>query len=794
MRPTGLAASLLFLLAATPAALAQPLFTGEPFPLTHTQYRQPWGYSQLITASGSPFLFWNENGTLRAERVGQSTRVGRAILNDVVRDGFSVAWTGSHFLVVAETTDGTPGKLISRVVDADGVARRDPVTLFTSRLAGAKARIAFNGTHALVLYEAFDKLLIHMHSLLLDADGNAVSAPRILDEPLEGNVSVAAMGTSFIALIGANYNIQAFVVTFDSEGRIVTQNEAGPERATETAIACNGQQCLVLSAVRQTASTAVLAEPVDASGHLGAGIVLEVGTDWFFDPAITWSGSEWIASYWRIKDGHEKVRIVHLDATARRVMQREETNGAMPSLAAIDGRTLAAFRTETGSLAVSALPLETGERSPSSAAAPQTLLATASSENALLVIWSEGAMRAGILQRDGTWIERQIAPAYTRVVAGSDGREFVVVLQKEAWYWGQSSPSALRLDTDLRQIGDPIPVRQFPSAIARIGAWVGVGENATIEPLFSFFGPTWVPTLQRAPLVQHPSIAAGTDGFYVVWSEAYPAVVRCGAESCTFTDSVALVGAHVSADLRRIEKPAVLAEGRTYRPAVVWSGREYVVVWNDERGAAVARVGRDVGSMPAISRLAGDPAQSHVLATGNTAVMFWRTRDSELVDRVMPVNEIGIGPALEVGRDLHMNAPALLATLPDGQLAVVYSAAENDAPYHGAYRLMMRVVAPAPLPSRPGPPRASGGIAGREAVLFWSAPDEEVHGYRVEIHDGDGIWREVARVDPHAPREIRVPAPENRVIALRVRAWNLAGPGPYSEPVLLNPQRRRAAR
>ena len=781
---SGFVVFLLLLFAAVPAAHAQTLFAGEPVPLTPVRYATPgWGVPQLVATSEATFLFWNREGTLRVERIGASARLGRAILNDVDGRGFSVAWTGSHFLVVAELFDGRTHRLVSRVVDADGVARRGTVVLASNILYG-ESGMAFNGTHALALYSAFKERHIESYSLLLDSGGQAADAPQVLDIPYSNKVDVTATATGFAAVVQAWGSSEGVVVTFDGHGRVATQNSAGPRRlAFDGVIATNGRQSMVLSIQAELGRSGVLLEPVDESGRLGAGVILEFGETSFFHPELVWSGSEWIAAYSSIREG-QRVHVVHIDAGGQRILEREVTRGTDATLVARDGQTLAAFTDENQRTVVSPLPLETGTRSLSVVAPEQLLLATASSADAVLVVWSEGAplytgvLYAGVLRRDGTWIERQIRGTHTRVVAGSDGQEFVVVLE--------SSPSiAVRLDAELRQLGDPIPVRKFPSAIARIATWVGVDPQGNIEPLFSPLGPVWKATRVREQYVQHPSIAASGDGFYVVWSEAHDPLIRCDFTTCVFEDSTALVGAHVSADLRVIEKPAILAEGRAYQPNVVWSGSEYVAVWNDEQGIKVARIGREAGSKPAISEFRGDGSVSHVAATGNSAAVLWRTLDPEPVDRVLFA-----GAAVEVGRDLHLNTLPLLATLPDGELAFLYTAAENDAPFHGAHRLMMRVLATSPQ-RPPAAPRASGRSLGPHlATVEWTPPPEPVVGYSIEAHDGDGIWRELDRVNT---TRFTLAIPDT-FIALRVRAWNNAGAGAYSEPVVFNAGRRRAAR
>lgn len=638
--------------------------------------------------------------------------------------------------------------------------------------------MAFSRTHALALYSAFKENHVESYSLLLDSGGQAADAPQVMDIPFSSRVDVTATFTGFAALVQAWSGSEGVVVTFDDHGRVATQNSAGPRRgAFDGVIAGNGRQSMVLSIQTDLGRSGVLLEPVDESGRLGAGVMLEFADASFSLPELVWSGSEWIAAYSTSRDG-QQVNVVHLDAEGRRILQREVTRGTNAKLVARDGQTLAAFTDENETLVVSPLPLETGARSLSVVAPEQTLLATASSADAMLVVWLEsGATYAGVLRRDGTWIERRIAP-FTLLTAGSDGQEFVIVMQGR-------THRAIRLDSELRQIGDEVPVRKFPSAIARIGTWVGVDQQGNIEPLFSPLGPVWTATRVRERFVQHPSLATSGDGFYVVWSEAHPLEIRCDATGCVSEDSTALVGAHVSADLRVIEKPAILAEGRAYQPNVVWSGSEYVAVWNDGQGIKVARIGREAGSKPAISQFRGDGSLSHVVATGNAAAVLWRTHDPEPVDRVL----FG-GAAVEVGRDLHLNAVPLLATLPGGELAFLYTAAGNDAPSHGAHRLMMRVLTTSPQPP-PAAPRASGRrLDAHLATVEWTPPPEPVHGYRVEAQYGDGIWRELDRV---TTTHFTLAIPDT-FIALRVRAWNNAGAGAYSEPVIFNPGRRRAAR
>ena len=83
------------------------------------------------------------------------------------------------------------------------------------------------------------------------------------------------------------------------------------------------------------------------------------------------------------------------------------------------------------------------------------------------------------------------------------------------------------------------------------------------------------------------------------------------------------------------------------------------------------------------------------------------------------------------------------------------------------------------LPSLPAAPRASLRQEGNSATLTWSPPPQRVNGYRVETRTNNGPWIEVERW--FDPEERTYSTSGTSPIELRVRAWNDAGTGAYSQ-------------
>ena len=136
----------------------------------------------------------------------------------------------------------------------------------------------------------------------------------------------------------------------------------------------------------------------------------------------------------------------------------------------------------------------------------------------------------------------------------------------------------------------------------------------------------------------------------------------------------------------------------------------------------------------------------------------------------------------------------MVAAMADGTVAYIYSGVQTAEPYHGASRVMMTIGSPAPLPETPAAPRGVARAKGGVIVFEWTAPAQIVNGYRVESRIDDGPWIEIEEWLSPDRRSVSVPARSSTTYAFRVRAWNDAGAGAYSDPVIVQRPRRRAVR
>jgi hypothetical protein len=108
---------------------------------------------------------------------------------------------------------------------------------------------------------------------------------------------------------------------------------------------------------------------------------------------------------------------------------------------------------------------------------------------------------------------------------------------------------------------------------------------------------------------------------------------------------------------------------------------------------------------------------------------------------------------------------------------------------------MMRV-AGAALPQKPDAPRLTGVVRNGRVELDWTAPPQEIAGFRLEYRIGDGAWNEFDRWFDEDDDDVAIGWQLRQGVPyqFRLRAISDAGASDYSAPVLLNVTRRRAVR
>jgi hypothetical protein len=791
----------LLLLTVFSPVFAQPTNFGEPFALTNTRYATAGGVPRLVSNGSEPFLFWATEGRIRVTKyVPGQARLGRAVLEDnalMPYAQFEVVWTGTHFLVA--TTELPAGKrILGRIVDRNGIPQGETFTI----VDGVFPHLASNGTQTLLAYDSPAGVYV----VLLGADGRPAGKPvHVMTGPW--SLSLVATRNGFALLVPKGER-GASLFRFDTAGRI-TSERGFPGQIPLATLATDGERLLAL----WQEYTFLIANVIDASNAVTHRLSLHEivdGPDFarVNTLAAAWSGSEWTAAYNTTSANATAFHVVQLDANVSAELAHETRDAyvVQPSLLNLGGRVLAAWvpRGEAtlppvatpsafAPIAITALPLANGHEVASYAPAQQTLLATATSNDALLVVWRESgdlrdALRAGVRKADGSWTEREIAPyARDNAVAGSDGREFVVITD------GFTDSTIIRLDQNGAPIGSPLVVELLRAYDI---AWNGrTYAIATSGPNVRTLTPSG--TLSAATTVApdyglESAIATDGNDFYLAWTIG-------GTIMCTCPPySIGLAGMALRSDLtpREAAPRRFVEDGGADWPAVVWDGQAYVVAWAnyDEDSVLASRV----------SLLAGVPSTSHAIATGfatevtATAVsggtaILWKTYDDNRHHVRFLHRDGTLSPVIDLDR---ATGRGKLETLASDKLAYVHSSVEDGEPHHGTRRIMMRIGTTAPPLGAPDAPRLTGQSRGRRSfVLEWNEPSPNVNGYRVEYRVGDGQWNEFEGFLPREQRQYAYDTQNTRDVAFRVRAFNDGGAGAYSNVVTIPaPSRRRAVR
>jgi hypothetical protein len=767
----------LFITATTLTAQLPPI--GQPFALTNTRYAPARGSSPVLRTNGRDvFLFW-EDGKVRVTRLGYDNAPGVPVFDfpNYDRDSFDAVWTGTHFLVADIILINNQYRLYGRIVDANGVPAGDAFPITALEKMGRWPRLAFNGKYVLLVMEDNSG---SVSSVALTPDGQSAgfAAQKFAGTTFSLPSLVASNGDRFAVITGGN--AQALSM-FDANGQFLSTRLLTTGQSLWPALASDGRRFLAVEG-RETAINVILIEP---DGSFTGETQLDAVPFPVIEPAVTWNGSRWIIEY--KNNLGTRMTVVQTDADGQSVMSRNTIDGVLkPAIVSVGSRVVMSW-VDNNSRWIFAAELPAGAGAPVSfTATNQQLLASATSSSAMLVLWRDGAagapIRAGVRTRDGRWRERELASSttfVTKVAAASDGHDFMVVIDG----------TLIRLDEELR--GDPgNRVSDFiPEAMAWNGsnyAVIGTGALALVSPAGVVSPTVELPIFFNAALVS-PHIASDGAGWFVAW----PAKIGCSVipELPCYPHEVA--GIHLDADLH-ITDPAPLAFGsgkEIHSFDVAWSGAQYVVAWSFPGGIEASRVGTPETTL--ISEAAGDGVTVAGFA-GGTAIGWTETHYSpgrRFESRVALLGDAR--PVLVYQGDV---SPTLrVASLPGGDLAILYSISQNDAPLYGTNHVMMAIGAFG-LPALPDAPSASLKQDGNTVIVGWARPPQRVNGYRVESRVNNGAWTEVDRWFDPEERTYTTTIPAGASLAFRVRALNDAGAGAYSQAVVANTNRTRSAR
>lgn len=774
-----------FLLVAV-SALGQST-PGAAFPLTNTRYGQNSGYPRLVNDGKDFYLFWLGEANIRMTRIVEGeARVSRPVM-PIDADGghFDVVWTGRYFLVAAVTGNSTiAGRLVT--IDAEPVG--DSFTL-----AGAPSdtpELAFNGR---------DVLLVHRHwgvaVTRLTAEGRIIDGPRtIFDTPFNHTTTfdVASNGDGFAVLVATQSGDRLAIV--DRTGSIRSEQSLGG-RSHSLRIASDGSGYRAAGVAEGNRAWSCT---FDANGTLGTTVTLGDASD---VASLVWTGTGYKAA---LRQNFLKLRIADLDRSTEAFRETEPIafSGNFPDLAALNGRVLAAWLSSRNTVDVSPLPLTTDSGTPAAfGAAEQTLLATATSRDATLVIWSEPggnghpAVHLGLRGRNGSWAEGTRADLGTPVVAASDGQDFLLLYRREEGCF------ARRFDSTGRPVTPAVAIdaRLTPESMLWNGqnyVVAGVRHDGSVAVLqVSANGIASAPVvIQRYSSWSYPETPViATDGtaYLVAWLEVVPHPFP------PIGYSYWIRAARLSADLVPGQTFLISQHVAQGRPGLAWDGTNYVAAWADDESVRARRISTDgvpLGTVPARFWSGVPLAPVDVIASNLGVTLAWRSDTFNYY-----TTELNRGNGDGFGGTILLRAYAgdepHVVSLPDHRAAILAAVPLDEPPFHGSRRITMTVLDHV-WPRKPlTAPDVTARLIDGRLRIEWTAVHEDVTGYRVEYRIGDGNWNELERSPDPSNRTVTFRPPRaSTAYAFRVRAMSDGGMGPYSDPAVYSTAKRRAVR
>jgi hypothetical protein len=781
--------AVVFVSFAVTTSLAAQSF-GDLFPLTNTRYGTAFGFPHLTTNGRDFFLFWTSDLKIRATQLTEEeSRAGHVVLD--ISAGFDVAWTGQRFLAVT-TRDVSPSSSDSNIVGRFLAADARPI--------GEERVIAPHGFLPRVVAGPESVLLIYrdlngeVRALPLAANGANTDAPGVTIAPQATGYAVASNETGFVAAIADSTEIRS--VAFNKHGQAIANRTMvhGESYYREVSVASDGTQYVAVWCEEQ----AVVAVTIDANGTFGAPLILDSSTRFPRTPTVIWNGAGWTITYEGRRSVEWRARVVQLDRDAQRIVAEEESAVGLgsPSVAALDGRIVAAWAPvnyQPGGVSVIDLPLAANQPRPATfSATQQTLMATATSANGTLVVWTEGgdgsiSLRSGLRTNDGRWTERELAGAdlVQQVLAGSDGRNFVVV------YADQGHTQLIRLD----ETGQVVAPRSTLSILPVVMAWNGThyalidrsGTGRLLSPAGGLSAPVMIPDVTFIP----ETLASDGNGFLLAGE-----VQECPFILCY---SVGIRGTRLSPELTRVDSHDIaFAEGSGELAGAAWNGSEYVMIWADEMGNRASHVPstplQPIETHSIVAPLIVESVAA--MSDGSVALVGRSPGSPELIGntRVAILPQHGdVATTYDIEDTLGLMRRALLAPLTNGGLAYVASSVQDAAPHHGTSHVMMAVARPS-LVSRPEAPFVTTRLTGAQIEVDWSSPAGTVNGYRLEYRVDNGAWNELEQWFEPGSHHTSIPrAPFGTNYAVRMRAFNDGGVSAYSAAASTQPGKRRAA-
>jgi hypothetical protein len=757
--------------------LAQTVQLGNPVPVTDTRYGS-FAANTVLTSNGRDFYaVWGARENVRFTRIVENERrVARPIFDGRDVRELDMVWTGTYFVVLAESGND----IIGRILDERG----DPVSgVFTLRENAATPRLAWDGQHVLVLYQFQMPAGWQIHTLRLrpapvpvELNGTFVSFA-----PEQASLDIASNGTTFAAV--ATTGSETKLTILNAANAIVRQ-VVGPGGG-DAAIASNGSDYLAVTAFQNFLDTTV----IRANGTVEPSVAYPVSGTSTSAPSVAWNAGEYVVSY-LVKSGSDTTaRVAHIKPDQHALDEDEDAYPALEvsstSIAAAHGQVLTTWQWNDD-LTASMRPVTDSDDDPDAlayGAGEQAFGASASSATGLLVAWSELAdgvvgFYTGVRKHDGRWTEQRISPITALPsLAASDGSEFLVIANQE------SSFTIYNLDAEGKLQGSWAAA----ASAGTVHDVVWAGDHYVI----AYVTPNKTMTLGRLDrngvLTQSVVIGGSTDTIdsmslasdgtstLVVWQRS-----RGEQEWIEAT--------RFNHDLQRLDVTAVAIAGDdSYAPRAILDGANYLVVWHTKTELAGATLAKTSGGPSSVFTIARPTIQDvrtlRLAKIANGIAAYWQKFDNE----AFLVRGTQSTP-FETPFDERV-----LVTLPDNSGMFVGTQVNLDAPHHGARRIFRRGVDVVPFTGIPNPPPSVTirRFTNSQFRIEWIAPAQPVDGYRVEYKVGDGLWLELGRwFDPDERLATWPSVRAGESYQFRVRAFSEAGTSLYTTAGIYTGKRR----